>query len=244
MKTKTYRQSEYLMYKDFFDTGLLERHNNLRCRVIETPSPYSWSNDCVYVLCGYFPGYSKPIKKIGKSGSPYVRYKNITENCTYPVFLDYMFYTPYTNIEHKLHSIFAKHRLHNRYCNSGSSEWFMGVSDADIISAFIMEDRKYSENRSGEAKVSLLNYSSLFDLYPYPYFSANLNYCEMLKGIDMKEEDRSQINLLLDTVELLDWDSQTLEKEQAVGSLPALDHEERQNWIYQKAVEATQLFTG
>lgn len=191
------------MYKDLFDTGLIEKHNNLKCTVIETPKTEGVDYRCyTYVLCGYFPGYNKPIKKIGRSGNPGVRYQNITEFCPYPVFLDYMFYTPF-NIESMLHKKFADKRVYNRYCPSGATEWFMGVDDSEIIAAFAMGDYEKPSKRIGGANVSLLDYSNVFKLDPGRYYGGNISYSNLLSSLDLKEDGTDTVPLLLDSIEIL-----------------------------------------
>ena len=195
--------SHYLMYKDLFDTGLLEKHNNLRCLTIELPiaQPHNWRG-YTYILKGYFPGYPKPIKKIGRSGNPGARYQNITEFCPFPVFLDYLFLSPF-DLEKELHREFASKRVYNRYCPSGGTEWFMGVDDAEIIAAAINIDRNKPYPRMGEAEIGLLNYSAVFKLDAGQYFGNKINYAEVLNNLDLEEKGAESIPLLLDTAEII-----------------------------------------
>ena len=176
---------EYLVFKDLEESGLLARHNNLECQVIETPLlARSKKRGYLYVLTGYFPGYKHPVKKIGISDSPISRYRAICNRCPYPVFIDYLFYTPfYAMIESVLHKTFKSNRVKNQFCPSGGSEWFVGVEDTSILNVFFEADLSQKASRLGDLKKYVLDYSGDFKPDIASYFSEKINYSDLIDSI-------------------------------------------------------------
>jgi hypothetical protein len=192
---------EYLMYKDLIECGLAEKHNNLHYRQIETPRPNR--GKCIYVLCGYFPGYSKPIKKIGISNDPLSRYQTIIKDCPYPIFIDYIFRGACaTLIEKDLHHKFKDKRIRNGFCKSGETEWFFGVTDEQIIEAVLHADSTLNKKivRIGKSKHSLWQYHCKPGRGSDLYFSEKINYSELLKGIEVEQKSPT-FNRLLELIE-------------------------------------------
>jgi len=75
---------QYLAFKELVECGLVEKHNDICYTSIETPCLKNRKGrGYVYVLCGYFPDYDKPVKKIGISDRPMFRYRTITSTCPY-----------------------------------------------------------------------------------------------------------------------------------------------------------------
>lgn len=190
-------KSQYLAFKEFIECGLVEKHNDIHFTSIETPgTKHSQRKSYVYVLCGYFPGYDKPMKKIGTSHMPMLRYKAITKKCPYPVFIDYVFATPFPNsIESHLHKVFKSNRVRNRYCKSGESEWFVGISDAEILTEFLSFDYNYDTKRQGYSKVEKIDYSSLFNPSLRNASGEKISLTSLVSGIEIEP--------FSDTVELL-----------------------------------------
>lgn len=195
---------EYLVFKDLQESGLLERHNNLECQVIETPVlERSKRRGYLYVFCGYFPGRKNPVKKIGISDDPISRYRAVCSRCPYPVFIDYLFYTPfYAVIESHLHRKFKDSRVRNDFCPSGGTEWFVGVEDARILAGAIETDFSQKSKRVGYSNCKLFDYSDSFRPDVKSYFSSGINYSSLANGIEI--EDRSEeIPILIQSMEYL-----------------------------------------
>lgn len=195
---------EYLMYKDLLESGLIDNHNNLSCQVIETPVlKRSKRRGYVYVLCGYFPGYEMPVKKIGISDNPLSRYMAICNRCPYPIFVDYLFYTPfYASIELYLHNRFKNSRIKNPYCTSGSTEWFVGVRDVDILGQFIESDFGQKSERVGSSNCGVFDYTEFFKPDIDRYFSNSINYTSLVSTIDM-EVGSEEIPVLITSMDYL-----------------------------------------
>lgn len=197
-------KKEYLRYKDMLESGLIEKHNDLHYRQIETPRPNR--GRCVYVLCGYFPGYSKPIKKIGIANDPLGRYRTIVKDCPYPVFIDYIFRVAYPDsIEKFLHSEFRDKRTRNEFCKSGETEWFVGVTDEKIIEAVLHADSTLHSKlnkspRIGKSKHSFWEYHCRSGVGSDLYFSEKINYSDLLKGIEVEQKSPT-FNRLLELIE-------------------------------------------
>lgn len=195
---------EYLVFKDLEESGLLARHNNLECQVIETPAlTRSKRRGYLYVLCGYFPGYCYPVKKIGISDNPISRYTAICRRCPYPIFIDYLFYTPfYAVIESHLHKKFKANRVRNDFCPSGGTEWFVGVGDENILAHAIETDFSQKPKREGRSNSKLFDYSENFRPDIESYFSGQVNYSSLTNGI--KIENRSEeVPVLIKSMEYL-----------------------------------------
>ena len=122
---------EHILFQDLIDSGLAKKHNDLNCTAFYSPSMHK-KPAFTYVLCGYFPGYSAPIKKIGYSTNALERYRSICRQSPYPLFLNYLIAAPF-DMEKALHKSFKDNRVKNKFCSSGETEWFIGLSDKEII---------------------------------------------------------------------------------------------------------------
>lgn len=192
---------EYIMYRDLVESGLIERHNDLKYTMIQTPEARKRKRQsCLYVFCGYFPGYTKPLKKIGISCDVEFRHKAVQRNCPYPVFIDYVFPNPFCKqLELSLHHKFKNERLKNPFCKSGETEWFIGLDDVDIISELILIDFTSSKHMSYECKFNEVDYSFNFRPSIYHYFSDNISYKQIVSGIEV-EQKFGDVELLVDVL--------------------------------------------
>jgi hypothetical protein len=133
-----------------------------------------------YVLCGYFPGYSSPIKKIGYSTNAFERYRAICRQSPYPLFLDYLIAAPF-DMEKSLHKVFKRERITNKFCSSGETEWFIGVSDSEIISVANELYLKATNQQCGLNNPSKIDYSKYFNPYVDGYLKLGLNYKSLVR---------------------------------------------------------------
>jgi Meiotically up-regulated gene 113 len=235
---------QYLAFKELVECGLVEKHNDICYTSIETPCLKNRKvRGYVYVLCGYFPDYDKPVKKIGVSYKPMLRYRTITNNCPYPVFIDYIFTTPFSfDIEKHLHRAFKPNRVRNKYCKSGESEWFVGVNDADIVTEFLSFDYNYKAKRQGYSKVEKVDYSSSFSLNLFN----KVNFSELVSKIEI-EPHSDELELLLLSADVLYREA---EKEQDLVLLKGLmstyevleGKEKEETWIIIKGLQAALNF--
>ena len=187
---------EYLTYKMLIDCGLIEKHNDLQSISIETPGR---DKGYVYVLCAYLPEYGVPIKKIGTTKNPITRYKTITKPCPYPVFMDFLFKTPFSGeIEKELHNKFKANRISNKYCPSGCNEWFVDVSDLSIVTEFLNADYN-KKKRTGKADVYLRDYSFDFSICSPSLLGIDRDLKKTIGSIKI-EQKNSKLDLLLNSV--------------------------------------------
>lgn len=195
---------QYLVFKELIECGLVEKHNDIQYTSIETPGTKNrWKKGFVYVLCGYFPGYDKPVKKIGISNKPMFRYRTITSTCPYPVFIDYIFTTPFSfDIEKHLHRSFKDRRVRNKYCKSGESEWFVGVSDAEILTEFLSFDYNHKAKRIGYSKVEKIDYSLSFNPSLFHTGKDKVSFTSLVSGIEI-EPHSNEVDLLLTSAEIM-----------------------------------------
>lgn len=195
---------QYLAFKDLIECGLVEKHNDIHYTSIETPgTKQSQRKGYVYVLCGYFPGFDKPMKKIGVTSKPFLRYRTITNTCPYPVFIDYIFRTPFpSDTERHLHRAFKDRRVRNQYCKSGESEWFVGVSDAEILTEFLSFDYNYKAKRMGYSKVEKVDYSSNFSPSLFNLKGSPVRFSSLVSDIEI-EPHSNEVDLLLTSAEIM-----------------------------------------
>ena len=173
--------------KEIANTGLIKMHNDLQAIRIETPG-FARNKSFVYVLCGYFPGFKKPIKKIGVSQDYKKRYKTIHRQTYFPVFLDLVFYTQFADqVERGLHEKFKNERVKNDFCKSGSGEWFVGIDDESIVSEFAKIDYGLKK-RKGKSYVYNFDYSYCYNPKEIP---ASVDIEKLIKSIEL--EDRSNV---------------------------------------------------
>lgn len=181
--------SQYLVCRDLTESGIIERHDNFHCTEISTPKTQSGFKGYVYVFCGYFPNHDKPLKKIGISNDPIRRYMEVCNRCPYPVFIDFIFHTPYPGtIEKHLHRQFKQHRLTNKHCKSGYTEWFINVPYGDILSEFLLVDSGKNEFRIGSAECKKINYAAYFQIAASLYVGRKLNYSSLIQSIQIEQE--------------------------------------------------------
>jgi hypothetical protein len=193
-------RSEYLIYKNLLESGLIERHNDLKYNIVYTPKAIKRKRQSyLYVMCGYFPGYQTPIKKIGFSCDYALRYKTVQRGCPYPIFLDYVFPHPFCEgIELSLHRKFKDNRIKNQYCKSGETEWFVGLSDIDIISSFVEFDYNPKKDIGYDCLYNSIDYSSMFKPCTMNYFSKNIDYRKLVASIDL-DRKFSKTDLIIST---------------------------------------------
>ena len=211
---------QYLVFKELIECGLVEKHNDIHYTSIETPAiKHRKRKSYVYVLCGYFPGYTKPVKKIGISDKPLFRYRTITNNCPYPVFIDYIFTTPFSSeVEKNLHRSFKSNRVRNEFCKSGESEWFVGVNNVDILTEFLSFDYNHKAKRQGYSKIEKVDYSSNFRPSLFNIRGDQVKFSELVSKIEL-EPHCSEVDLLLESASILYREA---EKEQDLVLLKGL----------------------
>lgn len=165
---------EHTMYQDLIDSGLIKKHNDLNCTAFYNPAMHK-KPSFTYVLCGYFPGYNEPIRKIGYSSNVFERYRFLCKQSPYPLFLDYLISAPF-DMEISLHKEFKDKRINNKFCSSGETEWFVGLSCKEIIST---ADRIYLDKTNGKLglhKPVAIDYSDYFTPNIEQYFKNKINY--------------------------------------------------------------------
>jgi hypothetical protein len=172
--------------------------------VIETPkAKQRMKRSYVYVFCGYFPGYKQPVKKIGISEDPIRRYKTIAHVCPYPIFLDYLFISPFSyGVEKHLHQSFKDSRVRNTYCKSGETEWFQGINDLDILTQFLNFDYNQKTKRIGNSRVVTVDYSWNFKPSLFNARGDNVDFTSLISNIEI-DPLFDQLSWLTDIIKLL-----------------------------------------
>ena len=179
---------EYLMYQDLIDSGLLKKHNDLNCTAFYNPAMHK-KPSFTYILCGYFPGYNEPIKKIGYSNNALERYRFLCKQSSYPLFLDYLISAPF-DMETSLHKEFKDKRINNKFCSSGETEWFIGLSDKEIISTADCIYLDKTNRKIGLQKPVTVDYSDFFTPNIEQYFKNKINYCSIASKFTATKSQR------------------------------------------------------